>query len=126
MDTIFALASAAGKAGVSVVRVSGPDAWEAVDRLAGSMPTPRQASVRRLIGNTGDFIDESLVLIFEKGASFTGERIAEFQVHGSIAVIQALLRDLGEIPGFRHADPGEFTRRALENGRLDLTQVEAL
>ncbi len=126
MDTIFALASAAGKAGVSVVRVSGPLAWDAVDLLAGSVPVPRQASVRRLVAPGGDFLDEALVFVFAEGASFTGERVAEFQVHGSLAVVQALLRVLGEMEGLRQAEPGEFTRRALESGRLDLSQVEAL
>lgn len=126
MDTIFALASAVGKAGVSVVRVSGPLAWDAVERLGGPLPHPRMASVRRLVSGNGDFLDEALVLIFEEGASFTGECVAEFQVHGSVAVVQALLRELGEMPGLRGAEPGEFTRRALENERLDLSQVEAL
>lgn len=126
MDTIFALASAVGKAGVSVVRVSGPLAWDAVERLGGLLPQPRMASVRRLVSGNGDFLDEALVLIFEEGASFTGECVAEFQVHGSVAVVQALLRELGEMPGLRGAEPGEFTRRALENERLDLSQVEAL
>lgn len=126
MDTIFALASAAGKAGVSVVRLSGPRAWFAVEKMAGRVPEPRVASVRRLFSPEGDFLDEALVLVFAEGASFTGEAAAEFQVHGSLAVIQALLRVLGNIEGLRQAEPGEFTRRALENGRLDLSQVEAL
>ncbi|MBV7395312.1 tRNA uridine-5-carboxymethylaminomethyl(34) synthesis GTPase MnmE [Mameliella sediminis] len=126
MDTIFALASAAGKAGVSVVRTSGPRAWDAVKNLGGAIPAPRMASVRRLVTPAGDFLDEALVLVFEEGASFTGERVAEFQVHGSVAVVQALLRELGTMEGFRGAEPGEFTRRALENEQLDLSQVEAL
>ncbi|SNS10465.1 tRNA uridine-5-carboxymethylaminomethyl(34) synthesis GTPase MnmE [Antarctobacter heliothermus] len=126
METIFALTSAAGKAGVSVVRVSGPDAWRAVECLAGSIPEPRVASVRRLVAPDGDFLDEALVLVFAEGASFTGEPVAEFQVHGSVAVVQALLRILGEMEGLRSAEPGEFTRRALDNERLDLSQVEAL
>lgn len=126
MDTIFALASAAGKAGVSVVRVSGPEAWIAAERLAGTLPRPRVASVRRLVTAEGDFLDEALVLVFEAGASFTGEKVAEFQVHGSIAVVQALLRSLQAMPGLRPAEAGEFTRRAMDNGRIDLTQVEAL
>ncbi|WP_417205915.1 tRNA uridine-5-carboxymethylaminomethyl(34) synthesis GTPase MnmE [Antarctobacter sp.] len=126
METIFALASAAGKAGVSVVRVSGPEAWSAVEKLAGSVPETRVASVRRLVTPEGDFLDEALVLVFAAGASFTGERVAEFQVHGSVAVVQALLRVLGEMEGLRSAEPGEFTRRALDNERLDLSQVEAL
>ena len=97
-----------------------------MERLGGPLPHPRMASVRRLVSGNGDFLDEALVLIFEEGASFTGECVAEFQVHGSVAVVQALLRELGEMPGLRGAEPGEFTRRALENERLDLSQVEAL
>lgn len=126
MDTIFALASAAGRAGVSVVRISGPDAWSVVAQLTGSVPAPRKASLRRLFSPDGNFLDEALVLVFPEGASFTGEQVAELQVHGSIAVIQAVLRTLGQMIGLRLAEPGEFTRRALENGKLDLTQVEAL
>lgn len=126
METIFALASALGKAGVSVIRVSGPRSWHVVTRLSGSVPQARIASVRKLYGLDGDFIDEALVLVFEEGASFTGERVSEFHVHGSVAVIQALLRTLGELPELRLAEPGEFTRRALVNERLDLSQVEAL
>ena len=126
METIFALASALGKAGVSVIRVSGPKSWHVVTRLSGSAPPARVASVRKLYGLDGDFIDEALVLVFEEGASFTGERVSEFHVHGSVAVIQALLRTLGELPELRLAEPGEFTRRALVNERLDLSQVEAL
>jgi tRNA modification GTPase len=126
MDTIFALASAAGKAGVSIVRVSGPEAWGAVALLTGSVPDPRYAALRKLLTADGEILDEALVLVFPEGRSFTGERVAEFQVHGSVAVVQALLRTLGGTQGLRHAEPGEFTRRALENGRLDLSQVEAL
>ncbi len=126
MDTIFALASAPGKAGVSVIRVSGPHAEQACRRLAGEVPLPRQAALRRLTGRDGNEIDEGLVLWFPEGASFTGDPVVEFQVHGSVAVIQTLLSELGRMDGLRFADPGEFTRRALLNGRMDLAQVEAL
>ncbi|HQY42559.1 MAG TPA: tRNA uridine-5-carboxymethylaminomethyl(34) synthesis GTPase MnmE [Paracoccaceae bacterium] len=125
MDTIFALASARGKAGVAVVRLSGPDAWEAVRGLAGDLPSPRRASLRRL-SCKGDVIDEGLVLLFEQGASFTGERSAELHLHGATATVAAVLRALGDMAGLRQAEPGEFTRRALENGELDLAQVEGL
>jgi tRNA modification GTPase len=124
-DTIFALASARGKAGVAVIRLSGPESWAAVADLCGKIPAPRRASVRTLRQN-GEVIDEALVLTFAKGASFTGEEAAELHTHGSLASVSALLRALGERPGMRLAEPGEFTRRALENGRLDLTQVEGL
>jgi len=125
METIFALASARGKAGVSVIRVSGPKAFEAGRLLAGSLPAPRVAGLRKL--RLGDeVLDEAVVLVFEHGASFTGENIVEFHIHGSIATVTAVLNALESIPGLRLAEPGEFTRRALENGCLDLTQVEGL
>lgn len=125
MDTIFAQATAPGKAGVAIVRLSGPDSWTAVESLCGAVPAPRVASLRTVKGSTG-VLDEALVLVFEAGASFTGERVAEFQVHGSSAVVAAVLSELSGLDGLRPADPGEFTRRALENGCLDLAQVEGL
>ena len=125
MDTIFALASAQGRAGVAVVRISGPSAFAATVALCGGLPEPRRASLR-LIRDGGDIIDQALVLTFAKGASFTGEESVELHIHGSIATIRAVLGTLGRQPGLRLAQPGEFTRRALENGRLDLTQVEGL
>ena len=126
MDTIFAEASARGKAGVAVVRISGPLAFSAVESLCGVVPAPRRASLRVLRDELGQIIDEALVLTFAEGASFTGEQSAEFQVHGSIAVVSALLAALSRIKGLRMAEAGEFTRRALENERLDLAQVEGL
>lgn len=125
MDTIFALASARGKAGVSVIRLSGEFAHASVAALCASLPEPRRAVVRKLVWD-GELLDEALVMLFAPGASFTGEQSAELQVHGSTAVIAAVLRALSAQPGLRLAEPGEFTRRALENGRLDLTQVEGL
>ena len=125
-DTIFALSTARGKAGVAVIRVSGPDAVAALSALTTSIPPPRQAALRRLTDSHLGVIDEALVLRFEAGHSFTGEDVVEFQIHGGIATIDALLTALGRVPWLRLADPGEFTRRALENERLDLAQVEAL
>ncbi len=125
-DTIYALASAAGKAGVSVIRISGPDAKIAAERLAGNLPKARHAYLRKLIGENDLYLDEALVFFFEKGASFTGEIVVEFQTHGSIAIVQTILFELSKIDGLRLAEPGEFTKRALENNKLDLTQVEAL
>ncbi len=126
MDTIFALATARGKAGVAIIRVSGPQAFKAAESLA-ELPNPsRQPSLRSIRGPDGTLIDKGLVLAFEKDASFTGDRVVEFQVHGSPAVVAALLDALADLDGLRLAEPGEFTRRALENGRLDLTQVEGL
>lgn len=126
METIFALASARGRAGVAVVRISGPRAHEAVSALADDLPPPRRASLRTLVSDSGDVLDRALVLVFEAGASFTGEAAAELHLHGSIAVVDAVLKRLGRLPGLRPAEPGEFTRRALENDRLDLTEVEGL
>ncbi len=124
MDTIFALASARGKAGVAVIRISGPLAHDAVAELC-VVPPLRQAGLRRLVWQ-GEVLDEALVLLFAAGASFTGEASAELQLHGSTAVVARVLEALAAIAGLRMAEAGEFTRRALENGRLDLTQVEGL
>ena len=126
MSTIFAQASAAGKAGVAVVRISGPKAFSAASQLCSSLPAPRQAALRRLRSAPGEVLDEALVLCFSEKASFTGEETVEFQTHGSVAVVNALLAELGTVDGLRLAEPGEFTRRALANGRLDLAQVEGL
>ncbi len=126
MDTIYALASARGKAGVAVVRISGPQAFLATRSLAGSLPDMRQAGLRILRDGQGEILDEALVLCFPHGASFTGEDVAELQMHGSIAIVNAVLRRLSELDGLRIAEPGEFTRRALENERLDLARVEGL
>lgn len=126
MDTIFALATAHGKAGVAVIRVSGPLAHVAGVQLAGKLPEPRRAGLRILKDQSGVRLDEALVLVFEDERSFTGEPVVELQLHGSTAVVSAVLRVLSEIDGLRQAEPGEFTRRALENGRLDLAQVEGL
>lgn len=126
MDTIYALTTARGRAGVSVIRLSGPSAHAAVATLTGRrLPAPRQAALRRLVWQGAD-LDEGLVLLFPEGQSFTGEPVAELQLHGSVAVVNAVLRALSAQPGLRLAEPGEFTRRALENGRLDLAQVEGL
>jgi len=126
MDTIFALATARGRAGVAIVRVSGPDAFMAARHMAGTLPEPRQGALRRLRDRAGEVLDDALILCFRKGASFTGEDVVEFHLHGSPAIISAVLGTLSEISGLRLAEPGEFTRRALENGRLDLAQVEGL
>ncbi|RWR07008.1 tRNA uridine-5-carboxymethylaminomethyl(34) synthesis GTPase MnmE [Paenirhodobacter populi] len=125
METIFALATARGKAGVAVIRISGALAWEAAGRLAGRLPEPRVAGLRHLRLD-GETLDEAVVLCFAEGASFTGEEVAELHLHGAMATVTAVLRALSGMEGLRLAEPGEFTRRALENGRLDLAQVEGL
>lgn len=125
MDTIFALASARGRAGVSVIRISGDQAYVAAEKLCGRLPEPRRAALR-VLRFGGDILDEALVLRFEAGASFTNEDIVEFHVHGGVATVAAILRILGSMSGLRSAEPGEFSRRALESGRMDLTQIEGL
>ena len=124
-ETIFALATARGRAGLAVIRVSGPQAFPAARALAKTLPTPRKTSLR-ILWDGSEPLDQALVITFEKGASFTGEDVAEFHLHGGVAVIQSVLRVLGGMPGLRMAEAGEFTRRALENDRLDLPQVEGL
>ena len=124
-DTIFAPATAAGRAAVAVVRLSGPRSGAAVRTLAGVLPPPRQATVRTLRDGEGRGIDQALVLWFAGPASYTGEDCAEFHVHGGPAVVASLLEALAAL-GLRLAEPGEFTRRAFENGKLDLAQAEGV
>ncbi len=126
MDTIYSLATGRGKAGVAVIRVSGPLAVDCASVLAGFRPSGRVPSLRRLVDAEGALVDEALVLFFASGQSFTGEDVVEFQTHGSPAIVASVLDRLGTLDGVRLAEPGEFTRRALENGCLDLAQVEGL
>ncbi|WP_282153643.1 tRNA uridine-5-carboxymethylaminomethyl(34) synthesis GTPase MnmE [Ruegeria atlantica] len=126
MDTIFALASAQGKAGVAVIRLSGSHAHSAAASLSGGPLPFRGMRVRSLYATDGARLDDGLVLTFQAPASFTGEDVAELQIHGSTASVNAVMRCLSDMDGLRLAEPGEFTRRALENGKMDLTQVEGL
>ena len=125
MDTIFALTSARGRAGVAVVRISGPGAKAALAAFGVEVPEPRRAALRDLRID-GGLVDRGLVLWFEPGASFTGEAVAELHLHGSPAIVGAVLGHLASLRETRMAEPGEFTRRALMNDRMDLTQVEGL
>jgi tRNA modification GTPase len=126
-DTIFALSSGRPPAAIAVVRISGPRARVALERLVGRVPQPRHASLARVRDpKTGAIIDEALALWFPAPNSETGEDMAELQVHGGRAVIAAVLAALAKVAGLRHAEAGEFTRRAFENGRMDLTAVEGL
>ena len=126
-QTIFALSSGHGRAGVAVVRVSGPAAGAVIDKMAAPRPRPRFAAFRRVRHPaTDELIDHALVLWFAGPKSETGEDMAELQVHGGRAVIQAVLAAIGTIEGCRLAEPGEFARRAFENGKLDLTGIEGL
>lgn len=126
-DTIFALASGRGTAGIAVFRISGPRADAALAALGGGKPPARVATLVKLRDlASGALLDEALALRFPAPASFTGEDVVELHVHGGVAVIEALARALGGIAGLRAAEAGEFSRRAFINGKLDLTQVEAL
>jgi len=126
-NTIFALSSGRPPAAIAVVRISGQRAHAALEQLIGRVPQPRRASLARVRDpETEVIIDEGLALWFPAPNSETGEDMAELQVHGGRAVIAAVLAALAKLPGLRHAEAGEFTRRAFENGRMDLTAVEGL
>lgn len=124
--TIFALSSGAPPAGVGVIRVSGPAAQAALEALAGRVPTPRRTSLAWLRDGGGALLDEALVLWFPGPATATGEDLAEFHCHGGRAVIAAVEGALAALRGVRRAEPGEFTRRAFANGRIDLAEAEGL
>jgi tRNA modification GTPase len=128
MDTIYALSSAAGRAGVAVIRLSGPNALAALRRIVVGKPlAPREARLRQLRHPlTGVALDRGVVLTFPAPRSFTGEDVVEFHIHGGRAVVRALLEALASCEGLRPAEPGEFTRRAFEHGKIDLTAAEGL
>ena len=126
-DTIFALSSGRPPAAISVIRVSGPEAHAAGLAIAGRLPAARTAAVRELRHpESTDLLDEALVMRFDAPATATGEDIVEFQCHGGRAVVDAVLGALASVAGLRPAQPGEFTRRAFANGRIDLTEAEGL
>jgi tRNA modification GTPase len=124
-DTIYALASGAAAGAVAVLRLSGPDCAEAMTRLAGGLPPPRHASLRRLRAGDGETLDHALVLWFPGPASYTGEDAAEFHLHGGRSVIAGVMEALTAL-GLRQAEPGEFTRRAFMHGKMDLTAAEGI
>ena len=126
MDTIFALASAPGKAGIAIIRISGSAAISVVEKITQSElngPTPKLRVIHDVDGN---FIDQALILTFQAPNSFTGENVAELHLHGSSAVVSSIIDLLNNIRGLRLAEAGEFTRRSLDNGKIDLAQVEGL
>ena len=125
-QTIFALSSGRPPSAIAMVRVSGPQAGIAVTALAGKLPTPRMATRVRLRDTSQQPIDDAVVLWFPGPASATGEDVAEFHIHGGRAVLAALFAALAAFENIRAAEPGEFTRRGFENGKLDLTEAEAL
>jgi tRNA modification GTPase len=126
-DTIHALSTVEGRAGIAVIRLSGPDADVILGHLTSvPLPRPREMALRTIKDQTGAQLDRGLVVRFPEGGSFTGEPVVELHLHGSIAVVRAVLRRLEETGLTRLAEPGEFTRRALYNERLDITQVQGL
>jgi tRNA modification GTPase len=127
VDTIFALSSGRPPAAVAVIRSSGPQAFAACEAIAGKLPPTRRPMLATLRASCGDeLIDRALVLRFDRPNSATGENVVEYQCHGGRAVVDALLAELARQPGLREAQPGEFTRRAFANGRIDLTEAEGL
>ena len=125
-DTIFALSSGQPPAGIAIIRISGPTARSALSLLSGSLPEPRRAAYRRFRDAKGAPLDDGLALWFPGPKSATGEDLAELHIHGGRAVVAAIMETLGRIAGCRLAQAGEFTRRALQNGRIDLTEAEGL
>ncbi len=125
-ETIYALSSGRPPAAIAVVRISGPHASGALKALTGKVPTPRTATLARIRGSDGEAIDQALVLWFPAPYSETGEDVAELQLHGGRAVIASVCAALSQVAGLRPAEAGEFSRRAFENGKLDLTAVEGL
>lgn len=127
IDTIFAPASGLGQAAIAVIRISGPEAHRVLEAItAAPLPPWRELTLRHITAADGEMIDEAMVAAFPKGASYTGEALAEVQCHGGTAVLAGVLGRIAEQPGCRMAEPGEFTRRALTSGRMNLPAVEGL
>ena len=126
IDTIFALSSGAPPAAIAVIRISGPQSADAVRALACRLPSPRRTSLCRLSDAEGNVLDSALVLWLPGPNNATGEDCAELHLHGGRAVVSAVERALTDLPGLRKAEPGEFTRRAFTNGRIDLSEAEGL
>ena len=124
--TIFALSSGSGRAGIAVFRLSGPASSAALVALAGTLPEPRRFSQRRLVASDGGLLDQAVVVWLPGPGTATGEDMVELHVHGGPALIARLISELSAMVGLRLAEPGEFTRRAFDNERLDLLEVEGL
>ncbi|MEY3915304.1 MAG: hypothetical protein RLZZ103_803, partial [Pseudomonadota bacterium] len=126
-DTIFALSSGAPPAAIAIIRISGPAAFDVVRGLAGRTPKLRRASLAILRApDSGETLDQALVLLFPGPDSATGEDLAELHIHGGRAVVRAVEKAISQFPDMRAAEAGEFTRRAFANGRLDLNEAEGL
>jgi len=126
MDTIFALSSGSPPAAIAIVRISGPGACQALKELVGQVPPPRSLKLANLHDAEGELLDRALVAFFPASGSVTGEDLAELHLHGGRAVIIAVENALAKLPDLRAAEPGEFTRRALMNGKIDLAEAEGL
>lgn len=126
LDTIFALSSGKLPSGVAVIRVSGEKAFSIVEKLYGKLPPARMMALGKLVSLDGEFLDSGLVVVFPAPHSFTGDDCVEFHLHGGKAVVSRFLEELSRFPQCRIAEPGEFSRRAFENGKLDLTEAEGL
>ncbi len=124
--TIYALSTVEGQSGVAIIRVSGPLSKKTIKTLTGKEPKPRLITLAKIKTLNNKTIDEGLVVYFPKKQSFTGEEVAEFHIHGSTAIIEKLLKELGTIKGLRPAKQGEFTKQAYLNGKMNLLQVEGL
>ena len=124
--TIYALSTVPGKSGVAVVRVSGQQAKTAVWKITKKAIKPRTATLCNLYDNNNEIFDEAIVIFYEGTKSFTGEPVVEFQTHGSLSIVSKILDELSIIDGFRHAEPGEFTKRAYLSGKINLVQAEGL
>ena len=126
--TIYALSSGPGVSGVAIVRISGPEASEIIKSLTGKkIPSPRIATLRKINNiNTSELIDEGIILWFPGPESYTGEDMAEIHIHGGKAVIQALLNTISKVKNCRLAEPGEFTKLAFQNGKINLLKAESI
>ena len=126
-DTIFALASGPGKAAINIIRISGPSSIKIINSLSTSkIQKQREAKLTKIFSDSGELIDQTITTIYKKPKSYTGEDMVEISTHGGNAVVKKLFEELKKRPMLRLAKPGEFTRRAFENNKLELTQVEAI
>ena len=125
-ETIFAVSSGAAPAGIAVIRISGPDAHQALRAMSATVPAPRRATLGTLRDSDGLVMDRAMVLWLPGPATVTGEDVVELHCHGGRAVLAAVLAALGKVAGLRAAEAGEFTRRAFANGRIDLAEAEGL
>ena len=126
--TIFALSSGPGVSGVAVVRISGPDASNVIESLTGrEIPRPRMATLRKINNiNTSELIDEGIILWFPGPESYTGEDMAEIHIHGGKAVVLAVQKEISKVKNCRLAEPGEFTKIAFQNGKINLLKAESI